>query len=301
MKKLQEGHILGILIMLVWLGAAVSQVYGMPWDTPTTQTWYHQTSTHTVNGDLGYQLNLTQGDTSTFVEQDWSGVRNITFSWNIILVDTDGSETSLGTHVANSTRSVNGTGLQTATWTPALTALYFGYDAIKLQALMNVNGSSQWDIEATFMSYVLPYKELQNSTWTFKTYTQYTYSGSSNSTRGYVFWGDLTYETRVEGVSFSTLSPWEMMMAELRQGDYIQFVLTPWTYWLGNLCYGIAVLFLTVTMYIRYGDVRPLIVMFWIFGGTGGVASILIPSLGLHLSWLLLALALAGTLYSLIR
>jgi len=198
----------------------------------------------------------------------------------------------------NVTRTVDGEGLQNVTFTPPNTVLYIGSDAVMVNAYHRA-GAGAWTHKAVFITARLETTQIQNSTWIFRLYTSRNYA--SGSTANSLVWGSSSYLSRVEGVQVETLKPWEKQLHYMRNLDFIQFLLTPWTYYIGNLIYGIGLLFVVVTTYLRYEDYKPLIPWLWLFGGAGGALTLLLPVTGLHLSWFILALALGSTLYSLFR
>lgn len=290
-----------LLAVLLLISVVSTPVYadGWMWDTPLIQTWYHQGTTHTVDTVLGYGLLLAAGETPTYKSTDWVGNRTIYYSWRVWLINKHGNETELSSGLmANTSRTTISEGLQTATWTPPLTTVNSGYDAIKLNFYIGANGSSFMAM-ATFVSDVLETTQIYNYTWTFRTYTRR--SDGSTSTRGWIYYGDLDYQTRIENIQLKQLSPWEKQMNKLNQGDFAQFIVLPWTNLIGNLFYGMALFFVCITTYLRYDDIRIVLLLVWIFGGTGGIATLLIPAIGLHVAWLFIALALAVTLYLVIK
>lgn len=278
----------------------IESAQAFPWDTPSTHRWYMRADTHTVNDYLGYVLNRTLTSTTKSFSSSDSGDFQVWWSVRVWVVRSTNASVELtdGTYNLNVTRTVNGAGLQNATWTPPLTNLYIGADALRLHLYIKIGGGD-YQHKATFITAHLETKQIVNSTWTFRLYTNRTLS--AGTTYGYFLWGNSGYETRIEKVELAQLSPWETMSYHLRNSDYISFLFTPWTYYIGNVFWGIMLLFLSVTTYNRYSRIEPIIVMFWIFGGTGSILTFLVPAVGLNLSWFLLAFALGATLYKLLR
>lgn len=295
-------HYLVLCVLLISVVCTPVFAAGWIWDTPTTETWYFQDSDHTVNTVLGYNLKTTESSIERSVDQSWLSNRTIEWSWKISIVNKLGNEVELSSgYVANTSRSTDGSGLQSTTWMPPLTTVYAGYEALRLDLYMRGNGTfgTTYSHMATFISNKLMTTQLANTTWTFYAWTERTYIPVSNFTRGWFKWSSLSYKSRVEGITYRTLSPWEQQQYQLAQGDFMLFLTTPFTYInvVGNLFYGLVVFFFAITTLLRYNDFRPVIVMFWLFGGTGGALTLLIPAVGLHLAWFFLAFALASTLY----
>ena len=160
-------------------------------------------------------------------------------------------------------------------------------------------GGGAWQNKAVYVSGQLLQKSLVASTWTFKAYTNRTYSGGTSA--GWFFWGSETYESRIEGVEFEEPDVYETMNHKLQTGDFIGFVLYPYVNLVGNLFYGFVMLMVCVPLYNRYHSLTPILVLFIVFGGAGGVFTLLVPEAGFWLAWIFLLFGLAGLLYKVFR
>ena len=132
--------------------------------------------------------------------------------------------------------------------------------------------------------------------WTFYYYTNRT----TASTTSYFMFGDYDHLSRVD-LWYESVSPWEKMFYWAFKGDILAFFVVPWTHTIGELFYGLIVLFMAVTTYNRYQSMRSVLVIAWLFGGVGSFLPAMLPVAGLALANLLLALAVAITLYKLFR
>ena len=295
-----------LLTICIFLLLTIPQAHGdYPWVGHTsTFTWHLRNDTQTINGQLGYILNTTTSDGSRSVSENYVGFLSpVYYAVKCAILKTDNSSTTLTTsYNSNVSRTSNGEGIQTITWTPEATVLTGG-EAIKITVAIKVGGGA-WMDKAVFVSNTLLYGGLSNTSWSIKLYTvRTTYISDAY---GFVYWGNTTYASRIENVVFNALDPWSQGDQYLREHDLVSWLLLPWNYISGlfnmpNLMYMFAVLFIELTMYNKYEDVRPPIVFLWLFGGAGGFLTLMIPALGLHLAWFILAFALASTLYLLLR
>jgi len=297
MKKLYK---LGLsLIVIGFLLIQIDRAQAVPWDTPNTYTWWMRSDTHTVNTVLGYVANVSHTNTPTYITQTAWGNNQTWWSVRVYRITSTGSSIELtdGNNI-NVTRTGAGEGLQTVTWTPDVTSITVGGDALELDINIKI-GADVYVKKAVFMTSHLKTDEIINSVWTFYLYTKWQYSAPN--TIASFYWGDLTYQSRIQNVQLAKLTPWEEQKYFLRAQDFVQFIISPWTYHIGNAVWGVALLFVVGTTYFKYGDIRPVIVMVWLFAGTGGIITILIPVVSLPISWFMLAFALATTLYIAVR
>lgn len=290
-----------LLLVLALATLVIGQVQALPWDTPSTHRFWFRGDTKTVNGVLGYLVADNQSSIVKNVYIYQPGIYTYTYVavrvWllqpaNVTVELTD------ATYNINVTQWLELGQLKNVTWTSPLRSLVPGSDALQFNIYLKV-GNGTWKHKATFVTEHLETDQIINSTWTFRLYIEKQIL--AGVTYCYFRWGGSSYQSRIDNVQLAKLNPWETMQYHLINADFISFLITPWTYFIGNLFYGFALLFIGVTTYNRYDDVRPVIVLFWIFGGTGGVVTMLIPAVGLNLSWFLLAFALACTLYLLFR
>jgi hypothetical protein len=91
------------------------------------------------------------------------------------------------------------------------------------------------------------------------------------------------------------------MLYQMQNGNFIGFITFPWTVMIGNVFYAILLLGVCMTLYIRNRSLVPILVLFIIFGGVGGILNLMIGELGAGLVWFILLMALAGLLYKVAR
>lgn len=165
-----------------------------------------RSDTHTINGQLGYQLGTSQsGSAAQFAiydEEEEGG----TWAWksDIYIRHSGGTETQIGTDVAPVSRSEVGSGLQSNTWTidsghPLYDAGAGGIpldegDAIKI--VEKIYRDDELMDSRFFITSALGSTVLAPATWTIYRYTALTESG----VQGELWHGNATYNSRVEGV-----------------------------------------------------------------------------------------------------
>jgi len=104
-------------------------------------------------------------------------------------------------------------------------------------------------------------------------------------------------------VGFYYLQPsaYEIQMFRLEQGDFVGFVVAPFTVLGINVCYLMLVLIMGVTFYIRQESIVPVAIIFMLFGGAGGVILNLLPTATYQLAYLFFAFAVAILLFKLVK
>lgn len=268
--------------------------------TTTTYTWYFRSDTQTVNGVTGYVLNSTLSASTQNVSLTLAGNNTVEWGWRIWRLRNDNSSTEItsGTPVATVSRSTDGEGFQTGTYTMPSIALHIGWDAFKVNLYMKV-GAGSWQLKAIFVTSRILEKNVLGSTWSFIGYTKRTYSGGD--TTGYFIWGSSSRNSRITNVQFTDADVYENMNYKLQSGDFIGFVLYPYVNLVGNLFYGIVMLIICVPIYNRYHSLTPILVMFILFGGATGMFTLLMPVAGFWVGWVFLLLGLAGLLFRVFR
>ena len=173
---------------------------------------YMRNDTQYVNGLTAYILGTTQSATglSNLIRQTGEG--GGTVDWGIrVWKRNNGSvetEITAGTPVATVTRTADGEGiLSNNTWTSPQTSLNVT-DAIVVRVYAEFVGTTPvpWTVQANFTTEQLGAKLLDSSTWTVYYYTKYetinTGPKSGRYTNGTFFWGNSTYNSRIENFSW---------------------------------------------------------------------------------------------------
>lgn len=143
-----------------------------------TETRYHRSDTQTVNGETGYQLKISNSNSSIELTQygpEWlmdncpeQVPDNGYFRTDVYVKHIDGTETLLGSNAAQTQRGGEYGGLcgyQSATWTPPPTKL-IPTDAIKIVEKV-IAKNEYFSTSRTFITEPLDAYWLNSTPWTF--------------------------------------------------------------------------------------------------------------------------------------
>ena len=161
-------------------------------------TLYHRSDTHTVNGLNAYKLEETNSASNGYFGIDIVGTITGYYKSDVKIRHSDGSETIIGSNVAQTSRSSNDEGYQSATWSCPQTQLNSG-DALLIKECALL---SSYTGERQFITKQLDYLGLASATWTFTRWTTwYNYLFMGNyRTKALIRHGSSSYATRVSGV-----------------------------------------------------------------------------------------------------
>ena len=188
-----------------------------------TVTLYCRSDTHTINGLTANILAITNSYSSGYLEKTITV--NAPFPGTtchgdyqalaITLLHADGSETSLGTVIANTSQiavSSGGTvtvqGVQSATFACPSTTL-MPTDALKIIWYEVINATPANSNQATWVSAQLGWTRLNSATWTLYRYSYasatlygsgYPYYGHSATVR--LYYGDSAHPTYIDGIDY---------------------------------------------------------------------------------------------------
>ena len=203
MNKIKKSNItrfefIGIIVVSVLLFFVI-----VPRALAVSETRYHRSDTHTINGLDAYQLKTTNTAASSYFTSSAlaPGCQIATYKSNVIRRQADGTETVLGSDVAETSRSKNGEGYQSATWNSPETSLNTS-DAIKI---VEKHGTAE---KGAFITEQLGATKLDAATWTFTRYTLYNCTINDPNvpnwiTTGRTYFGDSSYNTRIENFSYT--------------------------------------------------------------------------------------------------
>ncbi|MFX1516946.1 MAG: archaellin/type IV pilin N-terminal domain-containing protein [Promethearchaeota archaeon] len=174
-----------------------------------TQTRYMRSDSHNVNGWGAYNLGTTQSSSVLSLnERTGRGTGSLTVTWSvwIYVVHSDSTRTDLTSgKVASVSRSIDGSGLQSKTWTLGSNQDITTTDAVMVEVYMDIGPYGYGPV--TFITEQLNAEELVASTWTIWYYTERDYTGwPQDRTRGIFYWGDSTYNSRIVNFKISTIT-----------------------------------------------------------------------------------------------
>jgi hypothetical protein len=283
-------------LAMVYEGTALSPPYPYIYARGALNaTWYMRSDTHTIHATLGYKLLTVNTATPTFDLRTTTGTHNISYGVRVWVIDILGHtyELTSGSPVAIVTKSSTGAEMMSAYWTcPAYNAMV---DSIMIKVYQRFDEEA-WSLRKIFITKSDLLIRLPRSTWTFCYYVEKAV-GSTNSTFAYGSY--TTYNSRVT-LQYYKASPWDVALARLWQRDYVKWFFTPWTYWFGDLFWAILLFACIVMAWLRTGSFKPVLGLLWILGGSGSILWALIPATALHAAVIMLAMAMAITLFRLI-
>jgi hypothetical protein len=161
---------------------------------------YFRGDQQTINGLLAYILGTSQSSTLQVASGMASGRLAVVWSSDVVVRHADGSETTIGTKIAQVSRATNTEGIQSASWTCLLTNVV-PTDAVVIKVYDKYGAAGAWNLRATFITEQLGASQLDNVAWTFYYYTYRLYDGSD--TYGDFMWGTSTYNSRMENFTWT--------------------------------------------------------------------------------------------------
>jgi hypothetical protein len=263
--------------------------------TSGTTTFYFRSDTYRFNASLaGYDLGLTNTNTVASVSEAGSG--DTYFGFRVWILHQRGSlvELTSGVPVGVVSRVVDGAGYQSSYWTPSETSLVLGYDRLVVVTYQSDDGAT-WAAKVTSISHTLMSNRLYSSPWNFTVYT------SLVSPTGTFSFGDsATANSRIEGVSLRVPLPQEMAIYYGTSGDFLNMVIFPYTYLIGNLIYSLVFLLIGGSFYLKNKKPEVLLILIVLFGSIQG-SMFLLPSIVWRIVLIIIILVVTIVLYRLFR
>jgi len=209
MNKIKKSNItrfefIGIIVVSVLLFFVI-----VPTAFAVSETRYYRSDTHTINGLNGYQFGTSQSATDLtdfkYSSSDVDCPYFVKWFADVVKRDAAGTETVLGSKIAEFTRNSATNGYYSATWAAPQTALS-STDAIKVVEHL---GEYKFDSVKTriWITPQLNATQLDATTWTFWRYCYY-FCEYDEPGGVYIFdyalyHGSVTYNTRIEGFSYT--------------------------------------------------------------------------------------------------
>lgn len=267
--------------------------------TYTSIMLYLRSDTHIVGGTSYYQMNQTNTITSaSYTMTVPSGTPIFQWGWRLYLKNRHGalSEWTSGYPVGIVTRNSFGGGLQTSIWMPPECVIDLGTCAVVAEIYVRNNGGS-WLLIASFATDLLISRRLENYPVSLQLMTAYS---TMAQIYGTLQWGSNSYPCGAS-IRFMNANEWEMFPYLFAKGDLILAVAYPFTVMIGSLFYSLIFLMITGGIYLRFRSIRAVLVLWILFGGTGGVFNLMVGEYPMMIGWFVLGFALAGLLYTSFR
>lgn len=299
----------GQLYTVVWVLApspgppSVTIITGGGWPA----TYYVRSDTWTVNTVFGYQLGQSESSNMSQYTTSLVGSPSALYGIRVWVVTATGAKTELSSGTPVCTVSASA-GTVWGYWNS--TAYLYPVSALQVCVYLSVDSGASWTLQAsciTTQNPTLPQTgttlpiissqtlfQLPVSTWTF----QYTlnYAGTSVT----LMWGANTAATALT-FYYTSVTPYQLQQFNLGNEDLFAFILGPWAYFLGlQMTFAIFLLIIGIGLYVRNPEngIVAISILFILFGGAGGVVSLMLPSIALPIAW---AFVVAGIFLLLFR
>jgi hypothetical protein len=205
-----------------------------------------------------------------------------------------------GTPIAVVYRTSDGSGIQNATWTPGTTYLTYKSDCLKVTLYVRF-GDEAWTAKASWITGQLQYIQVLPETWQFSVWTSRVYT---TQTTAMFRFGSAAANSLIDGVNLKSPNVYELISYYWTNGDLVMAIVYVYMAPLGAfspLFWGLILLLIGGTLYLRYHSFTPLLLLIILFGGAGGYFNLLVPDAGLTIVWLLVLFALGGLYYKVFR
>ncbi len=176
------------------------------WAYDPLEIRYFRGDQHTVNSLTAYDLDTSQSSTAQSASGGWTGNGACgTQSWGIRVWNRSSSGTEVevtsGTPVAQVSRSTDGSGIQSATWTPSQTGLSSS-SSIVVRVYMDNGDGNGFTQKASFTTEQLNSLELSATQWTVNYYTERSTSScganpNDDTLTMFFRWGTTTYNSSI--------------------------------------------------------------------------------------------------------
>ena len=215
MKKLsiRKFKFIGIIVASVFLFLMIA-----PTAFAVSESRYHRSDTHTVNGLNAYKLGTTNSASKSYIESHKELVLYygcpymslpVYYNSDIYIRHSNGAQTLLGSSIAQTARQsiIAEEGYQSNTWSCPKTSLS-PTDAIRVTENVVVESYSETTTRRNFITEQLDSVMLEATTWTFNRYTWYNTfcispGDTISGTEGRTYYGSSSYNTRISNFAYT--------------------------------------------------------------------------------------------------
>lgn len=260
-----------------------------------TMTFYMNSSVHEVHNLTAYQLIQELNNNATSHIILFSATSPFYLGIRVWCRSKAGTETELtnGTLVAQASIGFGQSGIKSADWVAPERTWFLG-DILVVKVYYRHVGTD-WALLDTFSTEPLLFQSLCTTKW--KVY----YCMSRNFTHSIFYFGSATYPSRIENVKMEQPNVFQKMLHYLDIGDFVGFLVSPYHSLFGELTYALFVFPFAIVIYNKTRSLEYLTLFFVIIGSVGSVFNVFVPSMASGLVYIILALGIAGILYSLFR
>lgn len=298
-------YLLAILLVLGAMLMPVSSGYA----TESTILYYNSGS-RTTAGVTAYDLNTERSGTYYFPRADLAAEYNVTFGYRLYLVNSATSRIELTTDVVGQTllsATLPDWAAYNKTWNCPGVNVVLGYQALEAELWYKLN-SGAWVLMTSYISPLLMTSHLEEATWTLSTLVHFTKGGGI--TELIFINGDLATpfpytpfndNNFISNVVIKTPSNYDIGFFKQSHGDIVGFILGAYINQIGVGFYLLVLLMLTGALWLNYKHIGPVLFVFVIFGGSGGLIWVFVPPVGAAVIDVLLLLGFAALLYKVTR
>jgi hypothetical protein len=237
--------------------------------------FYFRSDTFNTNNIIAFGLDPTNTNSQQTITTEFTTGQTVTYGFRVWLSHSHTAATELtgGTPIAQMSRSTTGAGWQNNTWLCPDMPLTLGSEALKVTLYISTDAGNNWNALATYISHSLINPELLHQTWTFILYTTYTTSTGFTT----VVFGSNTYPSNINNVGLQPPTQTQIQTYRFLSGEYVLFILSTYTYLIGPTAYLLILMIPTVSLYLRHRNFGPILVLFTLFGSSGGIIWVFVP------------------------
>jgi len=262
--------------------------------TPST-TFFFRSDSKTTNNVTAYYLHTTESSVSMTLQDSSSSSLTAYYAFTVQLLHSWGSTTTLGDKIGTITLSSNFTGYKTSTWACPQTTLAMD-DASEVTVWSKL-GSGDWVAKAVYVTDQLISKRLNANTWTFTLKVSYAVGSTLTS----FSFGNSNSYSRIEGVSLKPPVYSEIVLWYLINGNLLGALSYGYLKLFGAMFYGLILFGVCSSLYVSYRKIAPVVFLFILFGGVGGLVWAFVPEVATTIAYAFLVLGLAVIIWRVIR
>ena len=243
--------------------------------------YYFRSDTYNTSSVSGFGFDTDYTNTIGTISHVYTGNDTISIGIQVYLYTDSTHSTELTSGVSGITVipvSTDTNGEYTTTFNIPQTSIILGYQALKINVMMQSN-SSGWDLVGTFISPHLITKQINLSTWYLNMFLATSHSGG-NTQASFLF-DSKTYSTFscITGIDLKTPKNSEIEAWRWARGDIIGAILGPYTDVLGTVgFYALLIVALMGIFYFRTGNANIITFIFIMFATANGLLFVFMPS-----------------------
>lgn len=262
--------------------------------------WYFRSDTHNIQGQLGYKLMPVDSFQYTSVNSSGASV-NVVYGIRMWYYNKYNASTEITSGIpdAQVTLTLDTDGVEEFKGYFDCPKLPEIADSVKVIVYSSADDGA-WVAKAIYLTSA-GYNDDQNylAVYNCTAVVHYWLSYNSTAETSTFYYGDGDGYNSYISMNVERADPWRIADAKIVNRDLYGFLAIPWTWFLGNFFWTLLLLMCISGIYMKQNSFKLIILLCWIFGGSGSLLWAMIPSVGLVSAALMLAFAMAGSLYKL--